>query len=103
MSDRFLEQRNIKFCGKLGKNASNTCSVLSEAYGREATNNSNVFELHKRFKEGHERVEDDERSGRPTSAEVRNLVHSDRRLSINQAYYVEILKRLRDAVRKKKA
>jgi hypothetical protein len=37
MSDRFLEQRiNIKFCMKLGKNASDTCAMLSKAYGREA-------------------------------------------------------------------
>jgi hypothetical protein len=37
MSDRFLEQRNnIKFCVKLGKNASDTFAMLSEAYGGEA-------------------------------------------------------------------
>jgi hypothetical protein len=34
MSDRFLEQRiNIKFCVKL--DASDTCSLLSEAYGEK--------------------------------------------------------------------
>jgi hypothetical protein len=34
MSDQFLEQRsNIKFSVKLGKNASDTCAMLSEAYG----------------------------------------------------------------------
>jgi len=37
MSDRFLEQRiDIKFCVKLGKNASDTCAMLSKAYGGEA-------------------------------------------------------------------
>jgi len=42
MSDQFLEQQiNIKFYVKLGKNASDTCAVLSKAYGRE------VFEWHK--------------------------------------------------------
>jgi hypothetical protein len=34
MSDRFLEKRIIiKFCVKLGKNASYTCAMLSEACG----------------------------------------------------------------------
>jgi len=32
---------------------------------------------------------------------VRYLLHSERHLSINQAHYVEILKRLREAVRRK--
>jgi hypothetical protein len=45
MSDRFLEQRiNIKFCAKLGKNASETCAMLSNAYGVEAMKKSSVFE-----------------------------------------------------------
>jgi hypothetical protein len=36
MSDRFLEQRmNTKFCVKLGKNANETCVMLSEAHGGE--------------------------------------------------------------------
>jgi hypothetical protein len=33
MNDQFLEQQiNIKLCVKLGKNASDTCAVLSEDY-----------------------------------------------------------------------
>jgi len=48
MSDRFLEQRiNIKFCVKLGKNASDTCAIPSEAYGAEVMKNSSAFEWHK--------------------------------------------------------
>jgi hypothetical protein len=43
MSDQFLEQQiNIKFCVKLGTNASDTCAVLSEAYVGE-TMRSQVF------------------------------------------------------------
>jgi len=41
--------------------------MLSEAYGGEAMKKSSVFEWHKRFKEGHEIVEDDDRSGRSRS------------------------------------
>jgi len=37
MNGKFLEQWiNIKFYMKLGKNASDTCALLSEAYGGEA-------------------------------------------------------------------
>jgi hypothetical protein len=38
MSDRFLQQQNdTKFSVKLGKNASDTCPVFSEAYGAKST------------------------------------------------------------------
>jgi hypothetical protein len=37
MSNRFLEQRiNLRFFVKLGKNASDTCAMLSEVCGGEA-------------------------------------------------------------------
>jgi transposase len=66
MSDRLLEQRiNIKFCAKLGKSASETLQMLTEAYGTDAMKKSSVSEWHKRFKEGREDVKDDERTGRP--------------------------------------
>jgi hypothetical protein len=74
---------------KLEKNASDTCATLSVAYGGEVMKKSCVFERHKRFKEGCENVEDDEKSGRPRChntdenfGKARNLVHSDRRLNI---------------------
>jgi hypothetical protein len=37
---------NIKFCVKLGKNASDTCAVLSADYGGETVRKSSVSELH---------------------------------------------------------
>jgi hypothetical protein len=58
MSDRFLEQRiNIKLRVKLRNNESDTCVMLSEACGRGAMKNSSVFEWHKQFKEGCQKVE----------------------------------------------
>jgi hypothetical protein len=39
--------------------------MLTEAYDANAMKKSNVFEWHKRFKEGQEDVKDDERTGRP--------------------------------------
>jgi hypothetical protein len=45
MNDWFLEpQINIQLCVKLGKNASDSCAVLSKAYGGEAVKKSFVFE-----------------------------------------------------------
>jgi hypothetical protein len=89
MGDRFLEHRiDIKFCTKLGKNASDTCALLSEASGGEAMKNSSVFERHKRYKQDRKNVEVDERSGCLRShrtdenvEKVRSLVHSDGRSS----------------------
>jgi hypothetical protein len=53
MSDQFLEQRiYIKFCVKLGKKASDTCAMFSEAYGGKAMKKTRVSEWHKWFKEG---------------------------------------------------
>jgi hypothetical protein len=49
----------MKFYVKLGKNARDTCALLSEAYEGEAVKKSNVFEWHKWFKEGSENVEDE--------------------------------------------
>jgi len=73
----------------LGKNTSDTCALLSEVYGREAIRKSSVFEWHIPFKQGHENVEDDDRSGNPrfhrsddNVKKMRSQVHSDRRLSI---------------------
>jgi hypothetical protein len=94
MSDRFLEQRiDIKFCVQLGKNASGICEMLSEAYGGEAMKMSRVFEWHERFKESsHVEIADEDK------------VHHFLRYqfqTIDQAHYMEIPKRLREAVRRK--
>jgi hypothetical protein len=51
MSDKTLEQRkNIKFCVKIGKSASETLTLLIVVYGEYAINKSSVFESHRRFK-----------------------------------------------------
>jgi hypothetical protein len=52
---------------RLGKNASDTCAMLSEAYRGEAMKESCVSEWHKWFKEGHKNMGDDERCGQSRS------------------------------------
>ena len=52
-----LEERyTIKFCFKLGKNATETYGTLQTDFGASCMNRTSVFELHKRFKEGRESV-----------------------------------------------
>ena len=60
-----LEERyEIKFCFKLGKNATETYGMLQAAFRPSCMNRASAFEWHKRFKEGREYVRDDGRCGR---------------------------------------
>jgi transposase len=59
---------NIKFCVKLGKTPTETYEMLQTVYGDEALSHSSVFELFKRFKEEREDLQDDPRSGRPSTS-----------------------------------
>ena len=68
-SGREEERYAIKFCFKLGKNATETYGMLQTAFGASCMNRASVFERHKRFKEGTESARDDETRGR--SKEVR--------------------------------
>ena len=62
--DTLEEWYAIKFCFKLGKNATETYGMLQTAFRASCMNRASVFEWHKRFKEGRESVRDDERCGR---------------------------------------
>ena len=56
-----LEERYvIKFCLKLGKNATEMYGMLQTAFRPSCMNWASVFEWHKRFKESRESVRDDE-------------------------------------------
>lgn len=81
----------IKFCVKLDKSATETIQLLQQAYGDSSLKKSQVFNWHRRFREGRESVEDDSRSGRPaeirtsTNLErIKDLIMSDRRLTIRE-------------------
>ena len=62
--DALEERYEIKFCFKLGKNATDTYEMLQTAFRSSCINRASVFEWHKRFKEARESVRDDERCGR---------------------------------------
>ena len=73
-SDTLEEQYTIKFCFKLGKNATETYGMLQTAFGASCMNQASVFEWHKRFKEGRESVRDDERCGRSKEVNTPELI-----------------------------
>ena len=70
-----IEQRiNLKFFVHLGKTPIEALKLLQEVYGDDTMSRTRLFEWHRRFKEVREEVEDDHRSGRPsTSRTDRNV------------------------------
>ncbi|GFX20730.1 protein GVQW3 [Trichonephila clavipes] len=88
MSDN--EQRCvIKFCFRLGHNATETFAKFQQAYGDNVLSRAQVFRRFKAFSEGRESIEDEPRSGRPSVSKtaenavgVQDLVRSDRRLTV---------------------
>ena len=72
--DTLEERYAIKFCFKLGKNATETYGMLQTAFGQSCMNQASVFEWHKRYKEGRESVRDDERCGRSKEVNTQELI-----------------------------
>ena len=60
-SDTLEERYAIKFCFKLGKNATKYVWTASCCFWTILHESSIIFEWHRRFKEGRESVRDDER------------------------------------------
>ena len=73
-SDTLEECYAIKFCFKLGKNATVMNGMLQTAFRPSCMNRASVFERHRRFKEGTESVRDDERCGRSKDANTPELI-----------------------------
>ena len=55
------------FCVKLGDSATTTHGRLQQAFGDDAMSRAQTFRWHKMFSEGRTIVEDEERSGRPST------------------------------------
>jgi hypothetical protein len=79
----------LKFCVKIGESDSEILALLTLAYGKYVMKNLNVFEWHKRLKEGQEHVHGDPRSEQPkmqrTEANVDTVLTlgcSDQRLDM---------------------
>ena len=73
--DTLEERYAIKFCFKLGKNATETTyGMLQTAFSPSCMNRASIFEWYKRFKEGMESVRDDERCGRSKEVNTPELM-----------------------------
>ena len=86
------EQRiDVKFCFKLQKSAKETHEMLKLVYSDAAVTMKTVYKWFERFRNGFESVEDEERSGRPSTSKtqekverVSEMIRSNRRLSIRE-------------------
>ncbi|CAK9833986.1 Protein GVQW3 [Anthophora retusa] len=81
----------IKFCVKNGFNGPQTLDMLEKCFGNDTLSRSNVFRWHERFRSGRESVEDDKRSGRPSTsktdeniAKIEEMLSENRKLTIRE-------------------
>ena len=72
--DTLEERYAIKFCFKLGKNATETNGMLQTAFRPSCMNRASVFEWHKRFMEGRESVRDNERRWKSKEVNTPELI-----------------------------
>ena len=70
LSQKKCHRLCIKFCVKNGFNGTQTLGMLEKCFGNDTLTRSNVFRWHERFRSGRESVEDDEHSGRPSTAKT---------------------------------
>jgi len=86
------EQRiNMKFCFKLQKSAKETYEMSKLVYGDVAVTMKMVYKWFKQFCNGCESVEDEERSGCPSTSKtqenverVNEMIRSNRRLTVRE-------------------
>jgi transposase len=59
---------------KFGKSTSEALSVLQQVYGDTALRRSTVYGWFSWFKNGWEMLEDDKRSGRPSTSRIEEMI-----------------------------
>ena len=81
----------VKFCFKLGKTVTETWKMLQQAFGDKCMSRMQYFEWYSRFKTGRTSIDEDPRSGRPSTStddlhidEVRDLIIQNCCLSIRE-------------------
>ena len=91
MSDLKEQRTCLKFCFLLGKTPTESLEMLQEAFKEQALSRARGFEWFSRFKKGDLSIEDQPRSGRPSSsrndeniAKIREKRNKDRRYTIDE-------------------
>jgi transposase len=75
---QFEQRANIKFMCRLGKSASETLSALQQVYGDTALKKSAFYDWFSRLRNGEEKLEDDQRSGRPSTSKTAGMIENSR-------------------------
>ena len=91
MADLKEQRVCIKFCFLLGKTAAETVTMLWEPFKEEALSQARVYEWFSRFKHGDMSLENQPRSGRPSTSrteeniqKIRDAIMFDRRGTIDE-------------------
>jgi len=81
----------VKFCLKLGKNFTEAFQMLQQAYGMDCLSRTQYHEWYQRFKWGRTSIEDDPKSGRPSTSmdedhveKVLAVIRQNRRLTLRE-------------------
>ncbi|KAJ4429679.1 hypothetical protein ANN_21880 [Periplaneta americana] len=100
------EQRtNIKFCVLLHKTPAETLRLLEEAYGEAVMKKTPVYAWHKRFSGGRDTYAAADQQLQQMKQSLSDLIHHafiPEGRTVTKELYVEILLRLRNAVRRKR-
>jgi hypothetical protein len=71
---------NLKFLVKLKKSPTECFQLLKEVYGDDVMSCMRVFEWHKSFMEGWEKVEDNEHPGCPSTSKTKGMLRKSVKL-----------------------
>jgi len=90
---KVLEEQRfcVKLCFKLGKTFTETFQMLRQAYGEDCLIRTQCHEWYQRFKSGRTSIEDDPKSGRPSTPmdddhveKVLAVIRQNRRLNVRE-------------------
>jgi transposase len=91
MTERVDQRICIKFCFKLGHSSAETIPMIKKAFGDDSMSEAQIKLWYRRFKDGRESVESDQRSGRPSTSRtpenvesVRAAINEDRRMTVRE-------------------
>jgi hypothetical protein len=74
---QFEQRTNINFKCRLGKSASETLSALLQVYGDTALKKSAIYDWFSWFKNGQEKLEIDQHSGRPSTSRTTEMIEKE--------------------------
>ena len=100
-----------KFIFKLGKTFTETFQMLQQAYGEDCMSRTPCHDWYQRFESGRTSIEGDPKSGRSSTSmdddrveKVLAVIRKNvpRGETVNKEFYLNVLKRLRAAIQRKK-